>query len=1358
MTTRSQRSSSISSDRASLSVVSLPFPPAARPDPAYIAPASASQIVTGDPEPARHEDDDEERASPRAVNATVAPNALYLVNAFLDQLLYSFLASSRSTSIASLRPAVAEVLKPRLAKDAIASADEELNEVLGAGDVEDLARLHYGIKTKGEWHLNTVWRRTRLRCMVYTRLGDLEEEDEEMWIERDNAEHRAVGHHRLSRDLGVVSPAAAIFLTSILEFIGEQVLLLSSESAYARFEIRRRQEKHGLASGGIPQPPSIEVVDIEKLALNTTFGRLWRSWKKRVRSPSITSPRPSSREYFLQPASSHSTSEPRSRHASIGEVGVYAISLSNLRDVPVAEDSERTLEAAAVPLPVTTDITSETGEPHYETLNARQDRKERARSMVLASDPNQSADQSNGTQPANTSTNRPGLLQHNRSSSLPQLSYRRSPSSHESLFLTPREGQFPTLFEGSPRGHSRYDSDPAVVTTMSDGTIEDSAVGGSKDRTVDPSELSGQEEYKKETQDLGDGLDSLTGVSKESQQLNDDAPADAVPNETVDDRSQPLSQGPTAVYISPASHAAGTTDVQDDQQLPPRVESRLDSMRMQGNTTETLSLDNRGTSIIETQSKPTSAYRGPDILTDPPLQTYYRGHEHATAGVNGRILHANHDQSEGSRSVGGQEYGSAPRSKPEITTDSIAGNTGSSITLPQAKTTARVSDFRKQLPPVSTGIERATVQRMSPSPGGALESPVRTSTSSSCEVRPIHTSSSNTSQRAAKPKGFGGRESSDTSRQFAVSRQSSEGSASRTSPAIQRPSVDETQRNFEQLIKSDETIQYTLTPQSVREMDSPDSPRYSHSRTGTAELADSIRTSGAPPTEMGRPSTPRSIVSLKGLNGLRSNATNGSKPTPIPTSAPILEKPSKQSQRPRPTTARSAHGPPRDAHLGAETTRDFADFIRSTGPEQGSTRSDSTAKAASSASSKQRLMTPGQRSVSATSAGRKITKPNPSHSKPPPPTALNPPAKRAASKLQAREATYEPTHNEDLLDFLKQGPTDGPAENKRPTPGPVASVVPQNPRIPYNIRERHADNARSSVASTHDSSFADRSIRSTNSRTGLLDSPRGTSGVSPPSSHRQMSRFDEPSQQPVRKQRRVKDPYSVDTDSESDDQPGTPKPQRQEESLIDFLNSTPPPSEGPKIPSAFDDIPSLSIRNYNTSNNKPSKAMNNQRNAPRTAATPGIRSAAQAPTSNPQQPPRGRSTQFSSHEPPQLPALNSRDISPILTSNYNSNVPKSVRTQEPNSLTSAPSNGATVPLASSFPPSTDKAKPKPPGMARSERESLHGMADLADFLRNSEPPTQLPAEFRGKSEEVEDKDGVNGKGVWGRLKGRRKGR
>ncbi|KAL8712713.1 MAG: hypothetical protein Q9225_006896, partial [Loekoesia sp. 1 TL-2023] len=323
----------------------------------------------------------------------------------------------------------------------------------------------------------------------------------------------------------------------------------------------------------------------------------------------------------------------------------------------------------------------------------------------------------------------------------------------------------------------------------------------------------------------------------------------------------------------------------------------------------------------------------------------------------------------------------------------------------------------------------------------------------------------------------------------------------------------------------------------------------------------------------------------------------------------MQEKPKMQNQRSRPIASKFAQGVPRDAQLNNETTRDFADFIRSTGPEErpGLNQRDGAASPPSSKSRPNKAMIPSQRSISAISAGKKITKPNPGLSKSPPPVASDLPPKRTISKLQAREATYEPTHNEDLLDFLKQGPLDDRGYEKRPLPGPVASVIPQNPQVANNLRPRTSDNTRSSVASTQDSSFADKSIRSTNSRTGLLDSPRRPHGGSLSPASPRPSRFEE-ALQPARKQRRVKDPYAVDIDSANDDDnhPGTPKPQRQAESLIDFLNSTPPPGlDNPRIPSAFDDMPNPSLRKNKTNGNTTMK----NASTTRAAATPGIRSA-----------------------------------------------------------------------------------------------------------------------------------------------------
>lgn len=277
--------------------VSLASPPSVDPEPAYIAPSAASQIVTSDHQNQTEDWFEEKEDDFDQDGAVVSPSSLALVNAFLDQLLFNILACARSTSIASLRPAVSEVLKPRLAKDAINGADEELQEFLGGGDEEELSAFHNGHEPRGAWDLNLVWRRTRLRCMVYTRLGDMEEEDEDAYVAREHLEQPNDGHRRLSRDLGIVSPAAAIFLTSILEFVGEQALLVAGEAAYTRAETRRARTPVDETGSEIQPRVVVEDTDMEKIAFNTTLGRLWRSWKKRVRPASVLNARTISRDY-----------------------------------------------------------------------------------------------------------------------------------------------------------------------------------------------------------------------------------------------------------------------------------------------------------------------------------------------------------------------------------------------------------------------------------------------------------------------------------------------------------------------------------------------------------------------------------------------------------------------------------------------------------------------------------------------------------------------------------------------------------------------------------------------------------------------------------------------------------------------------------------------------------------------------------------------------------------------------------------------------------------------------------------------------------------------------------------------------
>jgi hypothetical protein len=134
-----------------------------------------------------------------------------------------------------------------------------------------------------KWDVEKVWKRTRLRIMVYTRLGELEDEDEEKFVQQERG---------LSMDddeddeAGLVSWASAIFLTSVVEYVAEQTLLVAGSAAFARMAAKAKK----LAKGDHAEELNLERLvieepDVEKIALNSALGRLWRTWRKRVRSP-----------------------------------------------------------------------------------------------------------------------------------------------------------------------------------------------------------------------------------------------------------------------------------------------------------------------------------------------------------------------------------------------------------------------------------------------------------------------------------------------------------------------------------------------------------------------------------------------------------------------------------------------------------------------------------------------------------------------------------------------------------------------------------------------------------------------------------------------------------------------------------------------------------------------------------------------------------------------------------------------------------------------------------------------------------------------------------------------------------------
>ena len=1396
-----QRSQSLSSDRLPSMSVSSPLassPPAVEPEPAFIAASAASQIVTSDFQNREYDWFVGAGGNVDAEPALVSPASLTLVNAFLDNLLYSFLASSRSTSIAALRPAVQEVLKPRLAKDAIDGADQELQEFLGGGDDEELTAFHHGQESRGNYDLNLIWRRTRLRCMVYTRLGDMEEEDEEMYIEGERMVELKEEQRRISRDLGLVSPAAAIFLTSILEFIGEQALLVAGEAAYNRQRSGLHHRDRKSSSTKTVDRVIVEDIDVEKLAFNTTLGRLWRSWKKRVRSPSVSNHRPLS----SMRSNSITGSTRSSRTASPTRMDSPNSFFDSAKRPSVAEVLQSETDPTSIPLPSTVDDVAEIEVPNYssEVAGRQGIRKNRNRPLSVIDFPKlsmkstlpkapepQMLDDMKQQEPRSALAAR-----RHRSSSLPSLQRTRYQSGQEATLASSAKDPEPPMHKHEGRVYDRDDlpwladksapeSEVSSVSTraaarisdgrrssirtstncMPQGSLLESSNVLREDSSTDTREydLNIIPQAMNYSQGLAQTLSraassnySLTpGDVRRSHSVDNEVQQstlkkDGVVEEKERDSERLMHNDVTSVAriskfekendLRRSGHLEDPANLAAVQERRHRDENYESSDMYEGVVDRSRQYDGTSTPVVGDRY-PTDRPRPAINKSLPvagsedgvPLLTPLRDLVDAAPDTSDEAssLAPSHDTS---------RSGALAPADHLHSTEVIMPGTFSPLIFAQAKPASKMSDYRDQLPPAYTGPERATLQRVVPSAGSPRDPLIpqgRNSSSSNRDVRLLHTSGSGTSQVSQKIKGFLGRDSSDGSRQPALSRTSSDGNGSNVSDqhSLRTPKADDKQQSFEQLINSNETIQYTLTPHSMRKMEvralatraplvksnslqAPESPRRNlRQRSDTEASSNLSRNTSQSNGDPGRPATGRSSASLKGTNGLRSNPTASLKEPKSPAAQTFSSTgPGLKAHPPRsPGSGRSAHAAARDARIEKETTRDFADFIRSTGPEH---EPKTTPTMVKSSNESRMNLAPMEKSQPSSRQGQALQK----ASKQDPGTApsrnegANTP--RSRSKLQAREPTVSSRDTNELIDFIRQGPGNDCNDGTARTPMSVGgSHAASNSGEARNLGYGNPkDISRSSVASTLDSSAPTHSVNSTNSRTGLLGSkPNANRKVA---AREQPPPFDEPPHPPKRKQRRVKDPYAIDTDSEDDHMAGQ-QSHDNEESLMDFLRSVTPPPSVPRVPSAFDDVPKPkgygihrdrangSITRERLTKNETSNAPKNLKPLP--PSTKLLSSS--VPTSS-----RGRPTDPAPQLPdPFKPRENSPHLITQIGSKYDSYKP------------TKPTYAAHVDRERNGPARSDRnGRLRQGAQPRAEREDGGGVADLADFLKNSAPP------------------------------------
>lgn len=391
----------------------------------------------------------------------------------------------------------------------------------------------------------------------------------------------------------------------------------------------------------------------------------------------------------------------------------------------------------------------------------------------------------------------------------------------------------------------------------------------------------------------------------------------------------------------------------------------------------------------------------------------------------------------------------------------------------------------------------------------------------------------------------------------------------------------------------------------------------------------------------------------------------------------------------QPTNARRVVATARDARIEEESVRDLADFFRSTGPGKegrivpyGSPSRPTTVSRpaqAANAGPQAPLSSPG---VSPKKAGKL---PAGNHT-PIISTKTEPTGSGGSrSRLQAREAAVPyGERSSDLIDFIRQGPPKDRTEGIQRNPGTVAPSTGTSNADKIQSIERAGGTrgvTQGSMGSTQDSSMAKSLRSSSNSRTGLLDTTNRPGAVAHnnTSGNPTHSEADEPPR-PQRKQRRVRDPYAIDTDSDEDlDNAATSKPKRNDESLMDFLRNAPAPDSAPAGQSAFEDI--------QQPGNKP---------IPRKMSAPNIRTRFSRSGSSAGRTPAGR--------------------------NYSA---ATSTTQTSKRTDSSNVNGATYVTnvdRERNPPA--RVVPRFPAVqqARSGRNDSGRSSDLADFLRNSEPP------------------------------------
>ncbi|KAK4938669.1 hypothetical protein LTR10_020937 [Elasticomyces elasticus] len=1081
--------------------------PYAHPPPAYISDVEAEQLIFAEIE--------------RPVK--VSESALRSVNGFLDQILYDILSRSHSTSLPAVRSAVPVILKQRLGRSAVQAADEELQDYIEEEEMEQVLSTPPVLDPKSDFDLDLAWKLTRLRCMVYAKLGNMEEEDEEDYLEDESLANHLARVSDSARASATITPPSAIFLTTVLEFLAEQALCIAAQHATKRHMTSKGAGKDGPTNEMMHDGQHVillDDIDMSGVGKEGPLIRLWRSWKGSVRSGGSVSSRPTTPS-ILSPSS------PESPNHEWKFPSIPPFSTIKEERSPSLKPRSSPLPAD-MPLPTNDDDIEEIEVPsrahlfasEAENADGRPTLGDRRPSSMLIL-PGKFPDPSTSTAPEDVS--RPGY-QRKRSHSVPEGSQVAATSrGHVEV------NGFASHHDTTEPFEELRDRSGATATDQAQGTFpEESQTGSSTlSNTISATVATIAGALSVEAaRALGRGHstpEKSTTAEPESGAAAglgmNTAPRDSQ-NGVSDTPNHLASDSPVEGASDPEDLALSSADERDGRhttQTNPRdsgfgvAAAGEDDLPVQGQVQDT------------TLDHPTGVH---DLVTsaaedpghDRRGRTPQREYESSYTGA-GEDAYRN-DEELGTATI------EVPPSN-DLVDASMTRRPDASETAEILSSTNRNVDsprFPQHLP---------TAQHVSGNEKPSEHVPDRV---------PRYATSSNLSQQA---------HSRTTSANDG--RPTTAGSATARRQHIrlntQTDELDRAQRSLDVLIDSDETLHYTLTPKSAREGIKP------KVKSQTQELADFFRNTAPPGEESARPKSSRSAKD--NLTGSRSNMQPTTK-SHIPLVADAPPSPTvQQTSVSSPSRPKHRLGEPRDARMTRNNTRDLADYARSTGPENEMqlpkplTTRPNTAQTEGSGAGAGASEGAGASDRASTTPGK--------------------PANRL--KFQARDAQIpRTTESSDLIDFIREGPPRAPGDHRIDRRvAPFRSTMDSDDLNALAPPPELDANGRRSDGSNQESAVTVKSMQSSmNSRTGLLDSTnrtneRTTNGIrSAANAAPRQPIIPEADGMPTRTRRRVLDPYAIDySDDEDEDMEDDFLPQQQqrrtdEESLVDFLRNTAP--------------------------------------------------------------------------------------------------------------------------------------------------------------------------------------------------------